>query len=117
MEILVLIKQVPDDSVEIKLDPATGAPKLDGVEAVVNAFDTYALEMAKRYIEDNGGNITVATISSNDSTRHICNCQKVLFVIYFSSCFSFSSRTNLSTRIDKEYLSRRRAISFIIGDE
>ena len=55
MEILVLIKQVPDDSVEIKLDPATGAPKLDGVEAVVNAFDTYALEMAKRYIEDNGG--------------------------------------------------------------
>ena len=47
MEILVLIKQVPDDSVEIKLDPATGAPKLDGVEAVVNAFDTYALEMAK----------------------------------------------------------------------
>ena len=46
MEILVLIKQVPDDSVEIKLDPATGAPKLDGVEAVVNAFDTYALEMA-----------------------------------------------------------------------
>ena len=60
MEILVLIKQVPDDSVEIKLDPATGAPKLDGVEAVVNAFDTYALEMAKRYIEDNGGNISVA---------------------------------------------------------
>ena len=52
MEILVLIKQVPDDSVEVKLDPATGAPNLNGVEAVVNAFDTYALEMAKRYIED-----------------------------------------------------------------
>ena len=49
MEILVLIKQVPDDSVEVKLDPATGAPNLNGVEAVVNAFDTYALEMAKRY--------------------------------------------------------------------
>ena len=29
----------------------------DGVEAVVNAFDTYALKMAKRYIEDNGGNV------------------------------------------------------------
>ena len=38
MEILVLIKQVPDDSVEIKLDPATGAPKLDGVEAVAVSY-------------------------------------------------------------------------------
>ena len=74
MEILVLIKQVPDDSVEIKLDPATGAPKLDGVEAVVNAFDTYALEMAKRYIEDNGGNITVATIGDDDATAALRTC-------------------------------------------
>ena len=77
MEILVLIKQVPDDSVEIKLDPATGAPKLDGVEAVVNAFDTYALEMAKRYIEDNGGNVTVATIGDDDATAALRTCLAV----------------------------------------
>ena len=42
MEILVCIKQVPDDSVEISLDEATGKPALDGVTPVVNAFDTYA---------------------------------------------------------------------------
>ena len=77
MEILVLIKQVPDDSVEVKLDPATGAPKLDGVEAVVNAFDTYALEMAKRYIEDNGGNVTVATIGDDDATAALRTCLAV----------------------------------------
>ena len=44
MEILVCVKQVPDDSVEIALDPKTGAPALDGVTPVVNAFDTYALD-------------------------------------------------------------------------
>ena len=31
MEILVCIKQVPDDSVEISLDEATGKPALDWV--------------------------------------------------------------------------------------
>ena len=77
MEILVLIKQVPDDSVEVKLDPATGAPNLNGVEAVVNAFDTYALEMAKRDIEDNGGNVTVATIGDDDATAALRTCLAV----------------------------------------
>ena len=48
MEILVCIKQVPDDSVEISLDEATGKPALDGVTPVVNAFDTYAEDMEVR---------------------------------------------------------------------
>lgn len=42
MEILVCIKQVPDDSVEIHLNPETGTPALESVTPVVNAFDTYA---------------------------------------------------------------------------
>ena len=58
MEILVCVKQVPDDSVEISLDPKTGAPALDGVTPVVNAFDTYALEMAVRLKEAAGGEVT-----------------------------------------------------------
>ena len=48
MEILVCIKQVADDSVEIFMNESTGKPALEGVERVVNAFDTYALEMAVR---------------------------------------------------------------------
>ena len=35
MEILVCIKQVPDDSVEISLDEATGKPALDGVTPII----------------------------------------------------------------------------------
>ena len=49
MEILVLIKQVPDDSVEVTVNPSTGAPDLAEITPVVNAFDTYALEMAARF--------------------------------------------------------------------
>ena len=55
MEILVCLKQVPDDSVEIHLKPGTEEVNLDGVTPVVNAFDTYALEMATRLKEAVGG--------------------------------------------------------------
>ena len=62
MELLVCIKQVPDDSVTVTLDTATGGPQLKDVTPVVNAFDTYALEMATRFKEANGGSVTVVTI-------------------------------------------------------
>ena len=43
MEILVCVKQVPDDCVEVHLT-AEGKPDLANITPVVNAFDTYALE-------------------------------------------------------------------------
>uniref|UniRef100_UPI000A95528E hypothetical protein n=1 Tax=Clostridium sp. NkU-1 TaxID=1095009 RepID=UPI000A95528E len=64
MEMLVCIKQVPDDSVEISLDPAAKEPALEGITPVVNAFDTYALEMAARLKETLGGEITVVSIGN-----------------------------------------------------
>ncbi|MPM68824.1 hypothetical protein SDC9_115758 [bioreactor metagenome] len=45
MEILVCVKQVPDADVEVKLN-AAGAPDVEKIAPVVNAFDGYALEMA-----------------------------------------------------------------------
>jgi electron transfer flavoprotein beta subunit len=77
MEILVFIKQVPDDSVDIKLNPATGGPNLDGVTPVTNAFDTYALEMATRFKEEHGGKITVATIGGDGTVASIKECLAV----------------------------------------
>lgn len=62
MDILVCVKQVPDDYAEIHLDPATGLPAAEAAEKVANAFDTYALELATRYCEANGGEVTVACI-------------------------------------------------------
>ena len=73
MELLVCIKQVPDDSVTVTLD-ANGAPKLDDIAPVVNAFDTYALEMAARFKEAHGGYVTVLTIGGEgQSDRAIRN--------------------------------------------
>ncbi len=65
MEILVCMKQVPDDSVEIRLG-ASGEPDLSQAEPQGNAFDTYALELATRFVEANGGTITVATVGTED---------------------------------------------------
>ena len=77
MEILVCVKQVPDDSVEIALDPKTGSPALDGVTPVVNAFDTYALEMAVRLKETAGGEVTVLSIGDESVKNSLKNCLAV----------------------------------------
>ena len=76
MEILVCIKQVPDDSVSIKMNPATGAPDLASVTPIVNAFDTYALEMATRLKEAVGGTVTVVSVGA-DAKDSIKSCLAV----------------------------------------
>lgn len=77
MEILVCIKQVPDDSVEISLNSSTGKPNFDGVTEIVNAFDTYALEMATRLKEKAGGEITVVSIGDESVKNSLKNCLAV----------------------------------------
>ena len=77
MELLVCFKQVPDDSVTVTLD-AGGAPKLDGITPVVNAFDTYALEMATRFKEANGGSVSVLTVGDlKENEKSIRSCLSV----------------------------------------
>ena len=76
MEILVCIKQVPDDSVSVKMNPATGAPDLASITPIVNAFDTYALEMATRLKEAVGGTVTVVSVGA-DAKDAIKSCLAV----------------------------------------
>lgn len=61
MNIVVLIKQVPG-STEIKVDPKTNTLVRDGVEAIVNPFDTFAVEEAVRLKEAHGGEVTAITM-------------------------------------------------------
>lgn len=77
MEILVCIKQVPDDSVNVKMNPATGAPDLSNITPIVNAFDTYALEMATRLKEAVGGTITVVCVGPDKAKDAIKTCLAV----------------------------------------
>lgn len=85
MNILVCIKQVPDDTVEIQVN--NGNANIDGVETVVNAFDTYALEMAVRLKEEKGGEVTVVSIGDETVKNSLKNClavgaDKAFYVAY-----------------------------------
>ncbi|MBU3153990.1 electron transfer flavoprotein subunit beta/FixA family protein [Clostridium estertheticum] len=77
MNIILCVKQVPDDSIEIHLDNKTKKPNLNGVSLVANAFDTYALELAVRFIEANGGNVSVLNVGADDSLNTLKNCLSV----------------------------------------
>ncbi|MDG5816251.1 electron transfer flavoprotein subunit beta/FixA family protein [Chitinispirillales bacterium ANBcel5] len=61
MNIVVLIKQVPGTT-QVKINPDTGTLIRDGVEAVVNPFDEYAIEEAVRIKEKVGGVVKVVTM-------------------------------------------------------
>jgi len=62
MNILVLIKQVPD-SADVKIDPVTNTLKREGVAAIINPFDMYAIEEALRVKERLGEGAKVTAIS------------------------------------------------------
>lgn len=61
MNIIVCIKQVPNTT-DVKIDPVTNTLIRDGVESVINPFDTYAIEEAVRLKERFGGTVTVITM-------------------------------------------------------
>ena len=61
MNIVVCIKQVPGTT-QVKINPETGTLIRDGVEAVVNPFDEYAIEEALRIKERVGGTVRVITM-------------------------------------------------------
>ena len=77
MDILVCVKQVPDDSVEIHLNPSTMKPDLSKTLPQANAFDTYALEMAVRYCEANGGTVSVVSFGPKDNETSLRSCLAV----------------------------------------
>ena len=56
MNIVVCIKQVPGSS-EVSIDPETKRLVREGVSAVLNPFDLYALEEAVQFREAFGGRV------------------------------------------------------------
>ncbi len=61
MNIIVLIKQVPDTS-EVKINRETNTLIRDGVPSIINPFDMYAIEEALRLREKQGGKVTAVTM-------------------------------------------------------
>ncbi len=62
MDIVVLIKQVPDTATQIQNRVKEGRIDLDGVTWVVGPYDEYAVEEAIRLRGANGGTVTLVTL-------------------------------------------------------
>lgn len=61
MRIVVPIKQVPETGA-VKMDEATGTMIREGVEAIVNPLDLYAIESAIRLREAHGGEVVAVSM-------------------------------------------------------
>ena len=61
LNIIVCIKQVPETQ-EVRLDPVTHTLKREGIAAIINPFDLYALEEGLRVKDAQGGKVTLLTM-------------------------------------------------------
>ncbi|KAA0005706.1 MAG: electron transfer flavoprotein beta subunit/FixA family protein [Thermoplasmata archaeon] len=70
MNIIVCAKQVVDVS-EMKIDPNTKKPILDGVPQKISDIDKNAMEEALKIKEKHGGKITVLTVGPSDAKERV----------------------------------------------
>ena len=61
MNIVVCLKQVPGTT-QVKVDPQTNTLVREGIQNIVNPFDTYALEEGVRLKERYGGKVTAISM-------------------------------------------------------
>src|SRR4051812_22443580 len=71
MNIVVLVKQVPDSGTERKLDPSDNTVARASADNVINEMDEYAIEEALTLKEAHGGEVTVLTVGPDSATDAI----------------------------------------------
>jgi electron transfer flavoprotein beta subunit len=71
MNIVVLVKQVPDTSAERRLNPADNTLDRESVDAVINEIDEFAIEEGLRLKEAHGGEVTILTVGPERATESI----------------------------------------------
>lgn len=71
MNIVVLVKQVPDTWAEKRLDPSDKTLDRAAVDAVVNEMDEFAIEEALRLSEAHGGEVTVVSMGPEKASESI----------------------------------------------
>ena len=67
MNIIVCLKQVPGTT-EVKIDPKTNTLIRQGIKAIVNPFDSYALEEGIRLKEHFGGKVIAVSMGPPQAT-------------------------------------------------
>jgi electron transfer flavoprotein beta subunit len=71
MNIVVLVKQVPDSGSERRLDPSDNTVARATADNVINEMDEYAIEEALTVKEAAGGEVTVLTVGPDTATDAI----------------------------------------------
>jgi electron transfer flavoprotein beta subunit len=71
MNIVVLMKQVPDTAAERKLNPADNTLDREASDAVINEICEYAIEEGLRLKEAHGGEVTILTMGPERATESI----------------------------------------------
>ena len=71
MDIVVLVKQVPDSGSERNLDPADNTVARGSADNVVNEIDEYAIEEALQLKEAHGGEVTILTVGPDSAADAI----------------------------------------------
>ncbi len=71
MNIVVLVKQVPDTWAERSLKPSDNTLDRESVDAVINEVDEQAIEAGLRLQEANGGEVTVVSMGPDRASESI----------------------------------------------
>jgi electron transfer flavoprotein beta subunit len=71
MNIVVLVKQVPDTEGNRRLDPADYTVDRAAVDPVINYIDEFAIEEGLRLKEAHGGEVTILTVGPDRATESI----------------------------------------------
>jgi electron transfer flavoprotein beta subunit len=71
MNIVVLVKQVPDTYSERKLRAEDSTLDRDAADAVVNELDEYAIEEGLRLVEQHGGEVTIVSMGPDKAADAI----------------------------------------------
>jgi electron transfer flavoprotein beta subunit len=66
MNTVVCLKQVPGTT-QVKINPETNSLVREGIENIINPFDTYALEEGVRLREKHGGKVTVVCMGPSQA--------------------------------------------------
>lgn len=71
MRIVVCIKQVPDNAADIKIAGETNTMIRENIPAVINPFDSYALEEGLRLKEKHGGSVAALSLGQPQAREAI----------------------------------------------
>lgn len=71
LNIVVLVKQVPDSGSERTLRPEDATVDRDSASLVINEMDEYAIEEALKIVEQQGGEVTLLTMGSDKAVEAI----------------------------------------------